>query len=191
MPTPGFHMRSALRPLLLGVCLVAAPASASSIFPSVLREESGASRTPTCVVCHETNSGGFGTAVKPFNQALEDRGLRGAAQTGSLRTAFQALGDDGVDSDADGTSDFDEIFFFRDPNVALSEGVDDCLAPGACSPTDPDGGTNPDGGTGAIPPGELGDPLYGVGCASAGGLQALGGLALLTLFGARRFRRNG
>jgi hypothetical protein len=183
-------MRSALRPLLLGVCLVAVPASASSIFPSVLREESGSARTPTCVVCHETNSGGFGTAIKPFNQALEDRGLRGAAQTGSLRTAFQELGEDGVDSDADGTSDFDEIFFFRDPNIALSATVDDCLSPGACETTGTDGGTDPDGGTGAIPPGELPNPLYGVGCASAGGLQAMGGLALLTLFGVRRLRRR-
>lgn len=186
MPTSAPYMRSALRPLVLGICLLAVPASASSIFPSVLREESGAARTPTCVVCHETNSGGFGTAIKPFNQALEDRGLRGAAQTGSLRAAFQQLGDDGVDSDADGTSDFDEIYFFRNPNIALTDTVDDCLARDACQDPDPDGGRDP----GVLPPGELGDPLYGVGCASTGGLRALGGFALLTLFGLRRLRRR-
>src|SRR5690606_32158285 len=113
-------------PLVLGL-LMAPVAWASSIFPGVLREESGAARTPTCVVCHENNSGGFGTAVKPFSQALEARGMAGAGQTGPLRTAFQQLADDGVDTDADGTTDFDEIFFFRDPNTARTDAVDDCL----------------------------------------------------------------
>lgn len=177
-----------LLPVLLLAGLVASPARASSVFPSILREESGAARTPTCVVCHENNNGGFGTAIKPFSQALEARGMGGAAQTGPLRAAFQRLEEDGVDSDMDGTIDFDEIFLFRDPNIALTDTVDDCLVPGQCAHDDGDGGGTGDGGVTPVP--EAPEPLYGVGCTSVGGMQALGGLLLLSAFGLRHLRRR-
>lgn len=167
--------------------LVGGSALAVSSYPSVLRQESGAARSPRCIVCHQTNSGGSGTSTQPFSIALQDRGMTGSG-TDSVRSAFAQLKQDEVDTDGDGTLDADEITQARDPNIALNlaAGVDDAMFPTR------DGGTVPgeDGGDEEPPFLELPDLHYGIGCSSAGGAQAAVGLLLLGAGALRLSRRR-
>lgn len=95
---------------------VLASAFASSTYPSALADASGMPCTPTCTVCHETNSGGSGTVVQAFGMAMMDRGLTGGSQVDLVTSAFDTLSADGVDSDGDGVTDADELAAGDNPN---------------------------------------------------------------------------
>ncbi len=96
-------------------------AEASPEYPSIIAEAVGASSPPPCTVCHDSPSGGFGTATKLLAKYLESRGLS-ASDEGSLRTALAAAKGEKSDSDKDGVSDTDELKAGSDPNAAGSSG---------------------------------------------------------------------
>ena len=119
--TLGSNLRAAL--FFVGALTLGVPALASPDFPSEVKDHLGASRIPSCTVCHQTNAGGFGTVDKDFGIALQARGLF-AGDTAGLDSALDKLADDAVDSDGDGVIDTDEIKVGTDPNTVDAPGVD-------------------------------------------------------------------
>jgi hypothetical protein len=103
----------ALLPLAL---LAAAPALATSTFPSVVKDALGLSSAPSCTLCH-ASAGGGGVASKPFAASAKAAGLV-PYDDASLQAALSQLETDGTDSDGDGASDIDELHAGTDPNVA-------------------------------------------------------------------------
>jgi len=80
-----------LRRLVLAIAVLAGGlAHGSSIYPPEVRAHLSLSYTPACTLCHETESGGFGTVTKPFGKSMMARGLV-AQNLGSLDTALDAL----------------------------------------------------------------------------------------------------
>ncbi|MES1209100.1 MAG: thrombospondin type 3 repeat-containing protein [Pseudomonadota bacterium] len=69
---------------------------------------------PPCSVCHLGGKTSGATVVTPFGFAMRARGLAGP---NTVVPALQAVGRDGVDSDGDGTTDFDELTAGTDPNA--------------------------------------------------------------------------
>lgn len=96
--------------------LVLANAWATSSFPGEVQTELGMDCVPTCTLCHETNGGGTGTVIQEFGIAMMDRGLTGGGDVSALLSALGAMTADGVDSDADGTIDTDELSAGQNPN---------------------------------------------------------------------------
>jgi MYXO-CTERM domain-containing protein len=116
-------MRSlALHTALLASILVAPIASASETFPPVVRQFAGSAREPECTICHQTNSGGTGTATKPFAEYMRKRRLV-AKDVDALRTALRAMQGEGHDTDNDGVTDFEELKAGTDPNGEFASDV--------------------------------------------------------------------
>ena len=90
-------------------------ASASPNFPAEVQKEWALPSAPDCIVCHQNDLGGAGTATKPFARSLEREGLV-EEDIGSLDTALAALKAQNTDSDGDGISDIDELQMGSDPN---------------------------------------------------------------------------
>lgn len=113
-------MKSAL--VLLGfglVALVAPSARASVSYPAELLKhwelQALPGPAPYCTLCHTTDSGGTGTATKPFGRALLAAGALGN-NVPSFDAALDALEAAGSDSDRDGVSDLDELRAGTPPN---------------------------------------------------------------------------
>lgn len=104
-------------------------ATASSIYPDTLASELAMPCAPTCLVCHETISGGSGTVTQPFGMAMQDRGLEGGSATDLVVSALAAMEADGVDSDSDGVIDVDELAVGDDPNGGAAFCSGDLLVP--------------------------------------------------------------
>jgi len=96
--------------------LLLSAAWASGSYPSEIESTLAMPCQPTCVLCHETLSGGAGTITRPVGQALKDRGLTGGSNVPALVDALARLEADGVDSDGDGVIDVDELVAGEDPN---------------------------------------------------------------------------
>lgn len=129
-----------LLPLLAAVSLAstwAASAEASPEYPKALREALDAPCAPTCTVCHLTQNGGEGTALKPFAEEMIQGGLEGEDE-GSISKAIEVLKLSEPDSDDDGIDDLGELAQGRDPNVA---GAGDLCGPayGCGARIEPDG----------------------------------------------------
>ena len=105
------------------ISLFLAKAWASTVYPAELATVAGMPCSPTCTVCHATNSGGLGTVTAEFGLAMMDHGLTGGADTELLGTTFEALAAEAIDSDGDGTTDADELAAGFDPNP---DGADLC-----------------------------------------------------------------
>jgi hypothetical protein len=103
--------------LFAALTLCASPrlASASPNFPPEVKKEWDLPTIPDCIVCHQNDQGGFGTATKPFARSLEREGLV-AEDVGSLDKALAALKSQNTDSDGDGISDIDELQMGSDPD---------------------------------------------------------------------------
>ena len=99
----------------LAAVLSAASAAASPSYPGLLQTDLGLEQPPPCTVCHASDSGGTGTATKPFGEAMQGFGLRGATP-GSLEPAIKASENAHWDSDGDGVTDIDELQDGTDPN---------------------------------------------------------------------------
>lgn len=107
-----------MRGHVLAIALLAGGmAHGSSIYPPEVRSHLSLSYTPACTLCHETESGGFGTVTTPFGKSMMARGLV-AQNLASLDTALDALSAEHTDSDHDGVPDIDELKAQTDPNVA-------------------------------------------------------------------------
>lgn len=105
-----------LRRLLLLLCVVFTKlAAASPGFPAVLKRELELRNSPPCSVCHQGGVTGVGSPGTPFREALRERGLA-PMNEGSVGTALAQLREDGVDSDADGKGDVDELAASSNPN---------------------------------------------------------------------------
>lgn len=113
-------MRSSLVLITLpAALLIAAPgvARASSAYPGGIQAHLSLGYAPPCTVCHETDSGGSGTATKAFGSALRQNGLSGGGNTASLDSALDALAAADTDSDCDGVSDVTQLGEGREPNT--------------------------------------------------------------------------
>jgi MYXO-CTERM domain-containing protein len=106
-----------LRPLLLGLLLVAGPAAASSSYPAEIKAHLNLSYTPPCSLCHANGVTGYGTVTTPFGKSMRARGLV-CCNIGSLDTALDALAAEMTDSDGDGIPDITELKNGTDPNTA-------------------------------------------------------------------------
>jgi hypothetical protein len=107
--------------LLLLVSLGApATAHASTSYPPHLRSVVGLSYTPDCTLCHTSELGGDGTAVKPFGVSMLRLGALGNDNLASLTSALEANRRDRVDSDEDDLADIDELRQGSDPNRGVN-----------------------------------------------------------------------
>lgn len=137
----------------LPALLLATPgiAHASSGYPGAIQSHLGLSYSPPCTVCHETDSGGSGTATKAFGSALRQNGLTGGGNTDSLNGALDALSSAGTDSDCDGVGDVAQLEEGREPNTG--EYIDGSGKPapekGDAGCASSSGGTEPGYGCGA------------------------------------------
>lgn len=104
----------------LGTALLLATtgAAASSSYPADIKANLGSSGTPACTLCHDTNSGGSGTANTPFAKSMKAAGLTGGGNAASVTAALDSLKTNNIDSDGDGTPDVDELVAGTDPNGA-------------------------------------------------------------------------
>ncbi len=105
---------------MLTLLLLSAPAFASYAYPAEVASYLGLACTPQCTICHETNSGGQGTANQPFALAMKARGLTGLSNFDLLHAALDQMTTDGVDSDGDGIIDTDALAQGMDPNTGVS-----------------------------------------------------------------------
>lgn len=100
----------------LALLALAATAEAREEFPGLIAEQLQAPQNPPCGVCHEGGKiGSAATVFTPFAWTMRAHGLGDSGS--SVRTAAQGVKDDGVDSDGDGTPDWQEIVDGTDPNA--------------------------------------------------------------------------
>lgn len=95
-------------------------AQASTSYPPHLRSVVGLSYTPECTLCHSSELGGDGTAVKPFGVTMLRLGALGNDNLASLTSALEADRRDHVDSDEDELADIDELRQGSDPNRGVN-----------------------------------------------------------------------
>jgi MYXO-CTERM domain-containing protein len=98
--------------------LVARAASASPDFPFAVTEHLGLGYEPPCTICHQTDAGGSGTAVKQFAIEMKTRGLS-AANTPAVASALDKMAADEVDSDCNDVTDVEQLEAGQDPNTNL------------------------------------------------------------------------
>jgi Bacterial TSP3 repeat len=108
------RIAAALALLLLAF---ATPCMAYPAYPQVVQDTLHLQPpAPDCILCHTSDSGGAGTATKPFARTLEQFGLGAALDPGLLASALDQVVTCQTDSDGDGISDVDEIKNGTDPN---------------------------------------------------------------------------
>jgi uncharacterized protein (TIGR03382 family) len=96
--------------ILIAMALIATPE-----FPASIARDLQLQAPPRCTICHATDAGGAGTAVRPFAVYLQSRGLRSFDES-SLRNALAAAAGENHSSSASGLSDIDALKAGQDPN---------------------------------------------------------------------------
>ena len=132
--TPSARCRLIAAALLVSALMaVAAPASAFPEYPAAVQDALTLSCAPPCLLCHDTPSGGLGTANQPFVSSLscfgsinlKNVGLRDMTtilqglETLPCRTPANAcmpMGMTPCDTDGDGTTDVEELKNDTNPN---------------------------------------------------------------------------
>jgi MYXO-CTERM domain-containing protein len=127
---------------LAALLLLRAPdAYASVSYPAALDEKLALSAEPPCTLCHESATGGMGTATTPFARSLRELGLRGRGDESSLYDALDASVAAGLDSDEDGLEDVEELMSGSSPNLAGEEPSNPPAA--GCTVAPPDANSTP------------------------------------------------
>lgn len=103
--------------LVIALCFASSAAVASPDYPDAVQGATGSPCPPPCTVCHESSSGGYGTAVKPFARSMAKVGKLDAEDSALVAPAVEKLKAQATDSDGDGTTDIDELGAGRDPNL--------------------------------------------------------------------------
>jgi hypothetical protein len=110
-----------LTPLLPAILVLAAPARASSSYPTDIQADLSLSAPPpeSCALCHTNGVTGMGTVNTPFGKTARSStyGL-GAQSPTKLAQVLTAMQSAGTDSDGDGVTDIAELKAGTDPNVA-------------------------------------------------------------------------
>ncbi len=112
------HFASIASAALFGLALLApARAHATAEFPAkIVSDLSITCANPIwdgsgCMICHTSNSGGLGTATKPFGQYLKSNGLTAFNDT-ELQTLLNTLSAENphtTDTNCDGKPDIDQL----------------------------------------------------------------------------------
>jgi hypothetical protein len=119
--------------------LLAAALLGTPDFPEAIQRDLQLQAPPRCTVCHATDAGGAGTAVRPFVVYLRSRGLQPFDED-SLRNALLAAAGERHSSRGNGVSDVDALKAGEDPNgPAGADGGDltpafGCSGAGATDP---------------------------------------------------------
>ena len=108
--------------------LLIGSAFALSGFPAIVRDDAGMSCLPSCMLCHDSNAGGAGTATQAFVASLEAEGFL-ASDDAPLTAALAAVqaGAGTYDVDGGGVNDVDELVAGSNPNP---DGIDFCTVDG-------------------------------------------------------------
>jgi hypothetical protein len=107
--------------LLFGIALIAVlalpdEARASATYPAALAAAANMPCVPPCTICHANNSGGIGTAIKPFATSMKGAGLM-PKDDSLIPPALDNLKSQKIDSDGDGVIDVEELAAGDDPNT--------------------------------------------------------------------------
>jgi len=104
---------------VLSAALWTGSAEASQNYPSAMQSALDMPCVPPCTICHVTDLGGAGTAIKPFVNALRGAGPVGPGNEAGLLQALAntKAASPPVDSDSDGTDDIAELTEGTDPNA--------------------------------------------------------------------------
>lgn len=200
--------------LALLVALAATPrtASASLLFPDVVKEYCHLPELPDCTLCHTVSPGIANTATKPFADMVRAyHAVEGDVAT--LEEALTAADQYDVDYDGDGVHDLDELRQGTDPNdgndpppppppppttetATTSSTTGDGGADGADSDDDSQNSLEATAttGPGRKPPPEQGlvPPDMRTGCNLASqaptGAGLVGGIVMMLVIGRRRAR---
>jgi hypothetical protein len=105
--------------LSLALCVAASwpePALASTSFPAQVKASLHLATVPACTLCHVSDAGGDGTAIRPFGVTVVRLGALGNENLPSLTSALTSVERERTDSDEDGISDAVELRQGTDPN---------------------------------------------------------------------------
>ena len=160
--------------IALGTCVAAAAprALASDTYPDAIKDDLMLTSSPGCDLCHNGGVGEKGNVTTPFGKTAVSLGLV-SGNTAVLKTVLDEMKAMNTDSDADGTSDIDELVKGTNPNFNEVTG----MAPGGAD----------------FPPPQYGCSVRAPGSRSRGGRAlffAAGTLGLLALVAPKRRRRD-
>ena len=99
---------------LFAVSLASARANATAEFPGPIVSHLGITcadggiATPDCVLCHQNDNGGLGTATHPFGAWMKSQGLNAFADS-KLDSLLDQAKADNIDSNCDGIPDIDQL----------------------------------------------------------------------------------